>query len=149
MSRAEVDADRFQRACAGKDRHASEAAALAVAALQRTAMRAYRCRFCGFWHLATTPGATKRPTSRPPSFERLRHRRGNFQPHPRRPVAVAEGTVPELPPVVCDGGPGYASEIEAIRGARESGATVGRKLAAYACTCGLWHLGRRTNGRPR
>jgi len=126
--------------CAGKDRHASRVAALAVAAMTRAALEPYACRFCGAWHLATPVGVQTRPRiTRPRMFEKLRH-------HPSRSrPATARGADPVIAPVVtCPRGASYPSEIEAIRSAR---GLAGVRLRGFLCPCGAWHLVERRGRR--
>lgn len=86
----ELDDDarrRFASACAGKEEHVSEAAALASAAMGRSAMHAYLCDFGDHWHLASVPGHRRHASpgdgGRGESFERLRTR-SHREAHPRR-----------------------------------------------------------------
>lgn len=71
------DRIRFASECAGKERHASRAAAEAVADLGRSVLEAYRCSYCDLWHLASIPGhRAKTPDNgRGVAFEKLRHKR--------------------------------------------------------------------------
>lgn len=128
-----TSATRFAAGCAGKERHVSEAAAVAVGRMGRAALEPYRCGFCDGWHLASTPGhrTRSRDTGRGAAFEKMRH-----HPSPSRPSLPRPPPAP-TPIVTCPRGPTFPSEIEAIRSAR--GLTDVR-LRAFLCPCGGWHL---------